>query len=242
MKKGIFLPMLALFTILAVSIIAYLMYERQVDDKTKIIGEKAGEIIKTILEREKIYFNIQESAKLAYCDALNTMSQDYRVDSPDCIQDSFPLWDFTPNCNPLNVNFNELLTKSFKENFDYYLMLNNVNLKYEFLPTTDGFSLTSESTNLERNSQYIEIKYPIKVEYNKIIESNQNFYDMLITKAKNYKDCIDKNKDIDTCNYENQIIGRKSDKLIKFEVPSNKNPCTSQEIRIKFAIFAKKGP
>lgn len=238
MKKGVFLPMLALFTILVISIIGLLFYERSIDDKSKLIGEKSGEVINTLINREKLYFNIQEAAKLAYCDALNDISQSYNIDNPNCVQNDFPIWDFTPNCNPENINFNELLIKKFKNNFDYYLPNELIGLKYNIILTNNGFSFESDPLTIENNKDYINIKYDFTTKYTQEIDSNQKDYQNYIQQAKNYKNCLQKNKNIDTCNDENKLHGKKSDNLIKFEVSSIKNPCTLQEIKIKFAIFA----
>ncbi|MDD5650562.1 MAG: hypothetical protein PHF86_09135 [Candidatus Nanoarchaeia archaeon] len=238
MKKGIFLPMLALFTIVIISVIGLMFYERTINDKSKLLGEKSGEVINTIINREKLYFGIQEAAKLAYCDSLNDISQKYNIDNSNCIQNDFPIWDFTPTCNPENINYEEILVKNFKNNFDSYLPNELFGLKYNIKLVNNGFSFESDSVNIEDNKDFININYLFFANYTQEIDSNQKDYGNLIKKVKNYKNCLEKTKNIDTCNVENQLDGKKSDNLIKFEVPSIKNPCTLQEIKIKFAIFA----
>ena len=53
MKKAVFLPMLAIFTIIAVSILGYMFVQNNIKSQNTMVGEKSAQVIKAIITNEK---------------------------------------------------------------------------------------------------------------------------------------------------------------------------------------------
>ena len=238
MKKGIFLPMLAIFTILIVGILGFMFYQNNIKSRTEIVGQKADFVIKTVLNNEKNNFFIEDSARLAFCDSLENISNS----GVGCITSDFPVFSFGfDNCNPKN-NLDSSLKKYFDQNFQRYISSRKEfkDMKYTFTKQKDGFSLVSEPLDIETKDETstIQITYPFKVDIKEKIISNLDEYNLLIDQAQKYKTCIENGRSVDVCNVETKLLGSRSDNLIKFEISSIKNPCNLRQINIKFALSA----
>ena len=236
MKKGIFLPMLAIFTILIVGILGLMFYQNTIKSRNEIVGQKADFVIKTIMENEKNNFFIEDSARLAFCDSLENISNS----GVGCITSGFPVFSFGfDSCNTQN-NLDASFKKYFDQNFLRYTHSRKEfkDMKYTFETEKDGFSLVSEPVDIETkdDASTIQIKYPFKVDIKEKIISNLDEYKSIIKKAGEYKTCIANGKSVDVCNNEMQLSGSRSDNLIKFEISSIKNPCNLRQINIKFAL------
>ncbi|MBU0930272.1 MAG: hypothetical protein KJ623_04330 [Nanoarchaeota archaeon] len=236
MKKGIFLPILAIFTIVIVVVIGFMFYQNTAKSRTEVVGEKSAQLIKTIINYEKNDYYVQDSARLAYCDSLEDLSSNYVISG--CVIDGYPEWTSEINCNPDNFDIEKNFNNYFISHFNNYININPFlkGMKYKFSLENDGFSLSSEPLEQEENYDTINMNYDFTTDFKTKIDSNLNEYKNLIQKSKEYSDCINKDT-VDNCNKKIGLNGIKIDKLIKFEVPSIKNPCTLQNINIKFAIL-----
>jgi len=228
--------MLAIFTILIVGVIGFMFYKNDIKERNELVGEKAGFVIKTVLDNEKNNFFIEDSARLAFCDSLEGLSNS----GIGCITSGYSVFDFGfGGCNPNNL-LDDTFKKYFDENFLKYINPRKEfkNMKYTFKAEKDGFSFVSEPIYIERNDEALttQIKYPFKVDIKEKINSNIDEYKLTAEKAKDYNNCIANGKSVDVCNKEIQLSGSRSDNLIKFEIESIKNPCNLKQIYIKFAL------
>ena len=206
MKKGQFLPMIAIFTILIVGILGYTFYKNKIKERDELVGERAGFIINTLIENEKDYFFVEDSARLAFCDSMEDLSNK----GVGCLKGNYPLWSFNPdNCNPDNNMVNSF-NKYFDENFRRYISYNTrlKNLKYTFKLSDDGFFLVSDPILIETidDKSIISVKYDFKVDLNKKIASNIKDYTDTVILAKKYLTCINNGKTVDACNVETKFV------------------------------------
>lgn len=236
MKKGIFLPMLAIFTIIAVSILGYMFVQNNIKSQNTMVGEKSAQVIKAIITNEKNQFFVQDAAKLAYCDALTKVVENTGI-GINCIVNGYQVFDIPIANTPCNPDY--YIDDSFKTYFDNsfknYLKMNKLEgLKYDS-ELENGYLIQSEPLEITENNPIINIKYNFIVKIDEKIDVNLNTFKDLITKIRKYDSC---KTDIVNCNKKYDLKGIKSDNLIKFEVSQIKNPCTLQIIPIKFAIKA----
>ena len=240
MKKAVFLPMLAIFTIIAVSILGYMFVQNNIKSQNTMVGEKSAQVIKAIITNEKNQFFAEDAAKLAYCDALNKIGEDTGI-SLDCVVNRYQVFDFSQIIGNSPCNPDNSIDKSFKNYFDTsfknYLKMNKLDaLKYDS-ELDNGYIINSEPLEITENSPTINIKYNFVANIDEKIDVNLDTFKNLITKIRKYNNC---KANIADCNMQTGLIGIKdaSDNLIKFEVSKIKNPCTLQIIPIKFAINA----
>ncbi len=227
MKKGIFLPMLAIILLIIIGTLGMIFYGDILKSKNEVVGEKSAEVINFITESELNYFYIKDSARLAWCDSLVDMSSGKNI---PCIYNDYPIWDIGINkneeCDP--ADYKRRFNAYFKDNFEKYLSRKNISFEYD-LDVNNKKILPKNNVEFEKQIGKLSIQSRQNPIVN--IELLDNFDDFEVLLYCIYKEGREE------CLKE---IGAKavfSDENAKiYEYKSIKNPCDLKDINIVFGI------
>ncbi|MFA5176282.1 MAG: hypothetical protein WC413_03445 [Candidatus Nanoarchaeia archaeon] len=231
-KKGIFLPLLAIFAFLFTVIFLGIFYSDIIKDEQKNVGMFSTELINFYTEKENMVFSIQENAKLAACNALQISLEKGLLNNPNCLVGNHMVWDFTPNCNPI---FSEYFESEFKNNFK-----ERVKTDYKYTFTLDygnkiKIKAVADSLTLQEMKEKMDITYKLNINFNTEINADTTKIQEIIDEAYKLKTCLS-SKSFEVCSQSSNLQCIQSDSLIKCNVQNIKNPCTNENIAFVFAL------
>ncbi|MDD5133205.1 MAG: hypothetical protein PHD81_02205 [Candidatus Nanoarchaeia archaeon] len=234
-KKGIFLPLMAIMTLIFSGIFIGIFYFQILKDRSENVGEHASNLINFYTQQEMFAFSIQESAKLAACDTLQTTFKKGLLKTESCFLNTYAVWDFKlSDCNPdpafESSDFKEEFEKKFKERTT--LVYKNIN--YEFRNKIK-IKATTDPLLLEKVTGKLDIDYKLNINFNQELNVDVTKIQGIINEANNLNTCL-LSQSFEVCSKSSNLECIKSDSLIKCNVQNIKNPCTNEDIAFKFAL------